>query len=192
MDVKSLAEFPSLYLQFANDTAFVQPLGYRTARWSYRQVAELAFRFARELESRGIGKGDAVVLWGSDSAEWAAAFFGCMLRGAVAVPMDRIAAPDFMQRVAADVQAKLVVAARELLASAQPRLGEWPTLPLEDLPEIVSHFPALEYPAETLARDDTAEIVFTSGTTAEPRGVVLTHGNLLASLRPIADEIPKY
>src|SRR5258708_7216044 len=148
MDLQSLAEFPSFYLRFVSDTAFVQPQGYRSMRWSYRQVAELAFRFARELESRGIGQGDAVVLWGQNSAEWVAAFFGCMLRGAVAVPMDRIAAPDFMRRVAADVHAKLVVASRELLASAQP----WPTLSLEDLPSIVSHFPASEYPTPSLAR----------------------------------------
>ena len=42
------------------------------------------------------------------------------------------------------------------------------------------------------SRDDTAQIVFTSGTTAEPRGVVLTHGNILASVDPIEREFPKY
>ncbi len=90
-------------------------------RWTYGQLAELAFRFARELEARGIGKGDRVLLWGDNCAEWVGAFFGCMLRGAVAVPMDRIAAPDFAQRVMSDVDAKLIVCASALTVHAAGR-----------------------------------------------------------------------
>ena len=51
--------------------------------------------FARELEARGIGKGDKVLIWGENCAEWVVAFFGCLLRGAIVVPIDKIAAPDF-------------------------------------------------------------------------------------------------
>ena len=91
MQFETLADYPQLFLTAGRDVAFVQPRGYRLERWTYREVAELAFRFARELEARTIGKGDHVLLWGENSAQWAAAFFGCMLRGAVAVPMDRIA-----------------------------------------------------------------------------------------------------
>jgi long-chain acyl-CoA synthetase len=186
--MNSLAEIPQLYLKFSNDTAFIHHRGYRTPRWTYRQIAESTFRFARELERRGIGKGDRVLLWGENCPEWVAAFLGCMLRGAVAVPMDRIAAPDFMQRVTGDVQAKLVVCSTALA----PAAGNWPHLEFENLSEAVAGLSAAPYPPVALTRDDTAEIVFTSGTTAEPRGVVLTHGNLLASLDPIEREIPKY
>ena len=45
-------------------------------------------RFAAELERRGIQKGDRVLLWGENGAPWIAAFFGCVLRGVVAVPID--------------------------------------------------------------------------------------------------------
>ncbi|MBZ5526054.1 MAG: AMP-binding protein, partial [Acidobacteriia bacterium] len=110
------------------------------------------------------------------------------LRGAVAVPMDRIAAPDFMQRVTDDVQATLVVCSTALAEFC----GRWPHLELEDLGETLSAHSAEPYTAAPLGSGDTAQIVFTSGTTAEPRGVVLTHGNLMASLGPIAREIPKY
>src|SRR5260370_8377553 len=105
---QTLAEFAQLHFALGDETAFVHARGFRTLRWSYRHTAELTFRFACELEERGIGKGDRVMLWGENCGEWVAAFFGCMLRGAVAVPMDRIAAPDFAQRVAADVHAKLI------------------------------------------------------------------------------------
>ncbi len=151
-------------------------------------MAELAFRFSRELEKRNIGKGERVLLWGDNSAEWVAAFFGCMMRGVIAVPMDKIAAPDFMQRVASDVDARLIVCSSELASASD----KWPRLELESLGEALADHPRTIYENATISREDTAQIVFTSGTTAEPRGVVLTHGNLLASLDPIQREIPKY
>src|SRR5215813_5666132 len=189
--MNSLADLIGLYSKFSDEPAFIYHRGYRTPRWTYGQTAELAFRFAWELGRRNIGKGDRVVLWGQNSPEWVAAFVGCMLRGAVAVPMDRIAAPDFMQRVASDVQAKLVVCSSALAQWVK----KWHYLELETLAEVLSVVPAklpTSDPPIVLSRNDTAQIVFTSGTTAEPRGVVLTHGNLLASLDPIEREIPKY
>jgi long-chain acyl-CoA synthetase len=186
--MNTLSELAQQYLKFPKDTAFVCHRGYRTLRWSYRQAAELAFRFARELEQRSIGKGDRVLLWGDNGPEWVAAFAGIMLRGAVAVPMDRIAAPDFMQRVTDDVQAKLVLCSSALAEAC----GRWPCLELEELHQSLAHHSSEPYPAASLTASDTAQIVFTSGTTAEPRGVVLTHANLMASLGPIAHEIPKY
>src|SRR5262249_48053139 len=186
--MNSLAELVRLYEKFADEPAFVYHRGYRTPRWTYRQTAELAYRFAWELARRNIVKGDRVMLWGANSPEWVAAFVGCLLRGVVVVPMDKIASPDFMQRVANDVQAKLVVCSASLAEHA----GRWPHLELENLADAVAGHSAEPYASTGITRDDTAEIVFTSGTTAEPRGVVLTHRNLLASLDPIEREIPKY
>src|SRR6185312_6819494 len=111
---QTLAGYPQLHWSLGDEIAFVYQRGFRTHRWSYRRTAELAFRFARELEQRKIGKGDRVMLWGENSAEWVAAFFGCMLRGAVAVPMDKIAAPEFVQRVASDVDARLMICSAAL------------------------------------------------------------------------------
>ena len=186
--LETLADYAQFHFSLGGETAYVYTRGFRTHRWSYGQVAELAFRFARELEHRGVGKGERVLLWGENCAEWVGAFFGCMLHGAVAVPMDQIAAPDFAQRVASDVDAKLIVCSSELAAHA----GNRPHMELENLGEALAEHSAEPYAATALTRDDTAQIVFTSGTTAEPRGVVLTHGNILASVDPIQREIPKY
>jgi long-chain acyl-CoA synthetase len=185
---QSLAEYAQLHFSLGGETAFVTRRGFRTLRWSYRQMAELAFRVARELESRSVGKGDRVMLWGDNCGEWVAAFFGIMLRGAVAVPMDKIASPDFAQRVAADVDAKLIICSSALAAN----IGSRPHLELETLGDALARHSAEPYAPATIARDDTAQIVFTSGTTADPRGVVLSHGNILASVDPIEGEMPKY
>src|SRR3712207_8340047 len=53
---------------------------------------------SRELEARGVAKGDRVLVWGANSPEWVAAFFGCLARGAVAVPLDVESAGDFVGR----------------------------------------------------------------------------------------------
>ena len=63
---------------------------------------------------------------------------------------------------------------------------------LEDLPEAIGRHSGAPYASPELHREDVLEIVFTSGTTAEPRGVVLTHGNVLSNLEPIETEIAKY
>ena len=188
MPPRSLLEYLDNFYAHGSEIAYVQPRGYRTVRWTYGEVAETAAQFARELEARHIGRGDRVLLWGENCAEWVVAFYGCLLRGVVVVPMDRIAAPDFATRVYAEVNARLLVGSH---AQAQLAPG-LPALLFETLPKTVSQHSQTRYPAPPRKRTDTVEIVFTSGTTAEPKGVVITHGNVLANLEPLEIEIKKY
>src|ERR671937_3303257 len=111
---RSTLEYFENFYDYGAEIAYAFRRGYRTLRWSYRDVAEVAWQVARELEARQIGKGDRVLIWGENCAEWVAAFFGCALRGAVVVPMDRIASPDFARRVAEQVSAKLAVCSADL------------------------------------------------------------------------------
>ena len=170
------------------DIAYIQRRGYRVSRWSYRRVAETSFQIARELEARGIGKGDAVLLWGENTAEWVTAFFGCLLRGAVAVPMDRIASVDFVVRVCHEAGVRLAICSQALSGVELPA----PRITFESLLDLVSSHPASFYAVNSVNPDDVVEIIFTSGTTAEPKGVVLTHKNILANLEPLESEIEKY
>ena len=158
---QTLADYPQLHLARRSEIAYVHRRGFRTLRWTYGQLAELAFRFARELEVRGIGKGDRVMLWGDNCAEWVGAFFGCMLRGAVAVPMDRIAAPDFAQRVMSDVDAKLIVCASVLTVHA----GGRPYLEFETLSDAL----AQRSPSLTLLFSSAATIRRKSSSRPVPR-----------------------
>jgi long-chain acyl-CoA synthetase len=184
----SLADLIADFRRHGREMAIVHHRGYRMERWSYAELLDTAARFARELAARGIAKGERILLWGENSAEWVAAFLGCALSGVIAVPMDRGATPEFVARVAAQVNPRLALLGRE-----QPGAGiAAPVLVLEELREIVAAHPAEPLLRAELTRDDALEIVFTSGTTAEPRGVVISHGNFLANLEPLETEIRKY
>ncbi|HEX8719645.1 MAG TPA: AMP-binding protein [Pyrinomonadaceae bacterium] len=186
----TIASYLEDYLRRGGETAFAHRRGLRLVSWSYRRVAEAAFRFARELEGRGIGKGERVLVWAANGPEWVAAFYGCALRGAVLVPLDVESAPDFVSRVQAQTAPRLLLVSRETRERAAG-LG-LPTLALEELEEALARHPPEPFRPEGVGPEDLVEIIFTSGTTAEPRGVLLTHGNLLANLAPLEKEIGKY
>jgi long-chain acyl-CoA synthetase len=172
-----------------DEPALAHRRGLRVARWTYARLAAVSFQTARELEGQGIGKGDRVLVWAENSPEWVAAFFGCALRGAIVVPLDSAGAPDFVTRVQSQVGAKLLLYGSVQADQLPPEL---PRMNLSRLRETVARHPAGVYDAVGVGEDDIVEIIYTSGTTAEPKGVVLTHGNLLANLAPIEREIKKY
>ncbi len=157
-------------------------------RWPYEELLRTGQQFAYELQACGITPGERVLLWGENCGEWVAAFLGCVFSGAVAVPMDAIADKSFASRVAQQAGVRFAVVGRGL-----PSLeASIPVICLEDLSTEVAARRRDDFSSPVLGRSDPVEIVFTSGTTAEPRGVVLTHGNLLANLEPIEKEIARY
>ena len=182
----TILEYLDNFRHHAKETAYVYRRGYRVQHWTYGDVLASAYRFAHELDARDISHNDKVLLWGENCAEWVAAFFGCVLRGVIVVPIDNIAAPDFAQRVVQQVDAKLCVGSQDHEVPGLPRFD------LDTLRENVSQRSAEPFSSLHLTRDDIVEIVFTSGTTAEPRGVVITHGNILANLEPLERETAKY
>ena len=178
--------------------------GYRTDTWSYAAIRSAAQRFAERLREHGLAPGDRVVLWGENRAEWIVAFWGCLLARAVAVPIDPRASPALVERVVRIVSARLVVAGEDLRLPPLDGADAWmldelladtaavdlqaPAAPALDLPAGAPDPDA----AEGAGRDDLAEIIFTSGATAEPKGVRITHANVLANIVPVEREVRKY
>ncbi len=200
-----LASLVEEFRRHAEETAVVAHRGNRRYATSYGELAGIAGRFAAELERRGIKPGERVVLWGENSAEWIGVFFGCLLRGVIVVPLDAAGMSEFAGRVVKDVAPKLIVGDAGLLETlGQPGTGirEQGTektgrsqnpdcLPLIG---IAGHLPAEPlYEVSDAVKQNTAfQIIFTSGTTSEPRGIVHTHRNVLVSLQSIENEINKY
>ncbi|MCA1593307.1 MAG: AMP-binding protein [Acidobacteria bacterium] len=185
----SLVSFVDDCLRRGGETAFAHRRGLRVSRWTYARVAETAFQFARELEARGINKGERVLFWAENSPEWIAALFGCVLRGVIVVPLDVESAPDFVARVRRQTEARL------LLVSAQARRDaelDIPSMLLGELDVALARHSTEPLKIEGASDEDLVEIIYTSGTTAEPRGVCLTHRNFLANLAPLEVEMRKY
>jgi long-chain acyl-CoA synthetase len=186
---KNLLTFLEDSRKHGSQTALAYRRGLRVARWSYSRLRATAFQFARELEARNISKGDRILFWAQSSPEWVAAFFGCLLRGVIVVPLDFESSPEFATRVQQQVEAKLVVYGGERLRDSNLNL---PGLLIEDLSELLSRHSTGPYVADQIEASDIAEIIFTSGTTAEPKGVCLTHRNVLANINPLEPQIQKY
>ena len=172
--------------------ALVEHRGVRRYTTSYGALTALALRVAAELERRGIGPGERVVLWGANSAAWIAVYFGCVLRGVLPVPLDAAGDPAFAASVVREVRPRWIAGDRNLLRRLGPEILSG--LEYTELDRLENAFPqetAASLPI-TLGPDSPLQIIFTSGTTGTPKGVVHTHRNLLASLRPIEREIAKY
>jgi long-chain acyl-CoA synthetase len=191
------------FAHFSSGVAIVQQRGYRRETWTYQNLAGFAVHRALQLKECAVRTNDRVLLWGPNSAEWVATFWGCLLRGAVVIPLDDSSTSEFASRVVADAGIKFAFVSRSK-PSLTPAV---PTLSLEDFPVTppkLASSPASRSPNvnilnsvsplcdEPITRSHIAQILFTSGTTSEPRGVVLTHGNFLANLEPLEQGIGEY
>ncbi len=178
--------------------------GYRSYTWSYDEIRRAALVFAERLRRFGLAPGDRVVLWGENRAEWIVVFWGCLLARAVAVPIDLRASSDLVGRIVRIVSAPLVVAGRDLRLPELNGVETWPlegalaadggfenARPGAPAPDVLGAAPD-PGAADRPAPGDLAEIIFTSGATAEPKGVRITHANVLANIVPVEREVRKY
>jgi len=176
-------------------------------RWSFEQLLEEARRVAHCLVASGIGPGDRVALWAPNSARWIATSFGVYLAGAVLVPVNTRFKGMEAAHVLRRSQARLLCASTDVLGTDLVGLlddvGELP-----DLRETV----VLDGPARDgavrwdgfLARaggtngegslprvraEDLADIIFTSGTTGEPKGAMLAHGPSVRTYEAWSDAV---
>ena len=159
--------------------------GFRYLRWSYRRLWRESGQVAALLQRRGIGKGDRVVLWGPNCPQWVLAFFGCLRAGATVVPLDLRSAPDYVERVLSKTQPRLVFTSR-----FTPKDGVELSSPELTFEELETAFHGLPEPEPVdIEPDDLAEVMFTSGTTGDPKGVMLTHRNLTANIEGVTQYV---
>ncbi|MCH8089912.1 MAG: long-chain fatty acid--CoA ligase, partial [Chloroflexi bacterium] len=165
--------------RFGPSTALSIAQGVRQRRWTYKQLWESSGRVSALLVQHGLRKGDRAIIWAHNCPEWVTVFFGCLRAGVVLVPLDVRSAPDFVDRVVARTEPKMAFLSRQtsqVLASSG-----MPTLLIEDLEEILEEMASPET-EPSIEADDIAELMYTSGTTGEPKGVILTHRNLVSNV----------
>ncbi len=177
----TLSEFLAVAARvYGASPALVIKPSIRNRITTYAQLEATALQTARYLQLQGIRKGDRVLLWASNMPEWVSLYFACHIIGAILVPLDVRSARSFVDRVIESTQPELFVVSRVTARQA----GDL-TARVVHLEEIQSQLPReaeLVEPVE-VGPDDIAEIVFTSGTTGDPKGVILTHRNILSDVR---------
>ena len=188
---------PRLVLDAAADRSDAAALIYRDRGISYAEIAEWVRRVGSGLRSLGVRKGDRVALLVGNVPEFVYALFGATSIGAVVAPVNVMLTSEELGYVLADCEAKVIVveiaslptvlAVRDRVASIEHVLvvGPPPT------PRETRSFDELLDEATTdgaevdIGEDDLAVLAYTAGTTAHPKGAMLTHGNLVSNLRQV-------
>jgi long-chain acyl-CoA synthetase len=182
--MKSLLDLLSEMERLGGREAVLYDDGYRTHRLRYRELLARIAGAVEELRSRGLEPGDRVLLWGENRPEWVAVFWAALTLRVTVVPIDFRSSPALVARIQKEVRAKLLVHG----SSVDPESLELPRLELESLSK-----GRVDTPLHKVADpNDVVQVVYTSGTTGEPKGVVHRHRHLVATLAPIKKEIDKY
>ena len=162
-------------IDFFNDFASIdKPFliyddGFRVETYTYAQTAVQSRAFEAYLQGRSIRPNDKIIIYCENRPEWLFALWGATLAGVVVVPIDFRSSPAFVDRIKGIVDAKLVYTGGPFDSG-----GREPQ------------------PSPPISSETVAEIIFTSGATAEPKGVVITHGNVMANIVPVELEVIKY
>ena len=156
-----------------------------------REFNERVNRMAHALAAWGIGKGERVAVLMSNSSEFLEIFFACAKTGAIMVPVNfRLAVPE-LAYIFKDCNPRVIVYSADFAGKIGEVKASWPGMPRrfrhggdagDDslLAEAVSPFPVAEpHPEEEVKLSDPLFIMYTSGTTGDPKGAVLTHENVL-------------
>ena len=172
--------------RFDRHPALIIKPGFRTRTWRYRDLAFEVPRVARALRDAGLAPGDRLVIWAVNRPEWAIGFFAAAHAGLVSVPLDVRSTDDFADKVGQQTQPKLVLASRQT-AEVAGRLGV-PVMLIESLPDVARATEPM--PAVAADPDDLLMVIFTSGTTGDPKGVMLSHRNVASNARTLIDVFP--
>ncbi len=170
-----------------NKIAFTMKIGYRVKSFSYLQVYELAKKFALFLKKNEVGKDDKIIIFAPNSPYWGIAFWGSLLNGSVFVPVNVQSNLDLIKKIINQTGAKIIFKSKYFnLGNIEDVL----TIEIDFLEDYIEELDAAKFIQENILSTDCVEILYTSGTTGDPKGVILTHENIVSNVLAIADIMP--
>lgn len=174
-----------------NKDAVVYKTGYRTFRLTYKLLHVKILKTITLLDQLKLKKGDKIILWGFNSPDWVCIFLACSYRGIIVVPIDANALSDFIEKIYHAVSAKVLFHSQYKIPPNIP-VQYFVLENLDQQLEVIKDWSSIK---PTVNENDLLEIVYTSGTTADPKGVLLTHKNvisntiaILKAVKPTSDQ----
>ncbi len=154
-------------------------------RYTYADLQDLAARVAAALRERGVQAGDKVLLVSENRPEWGITYFGILKAGAIVVPVDWQSTADELANLIGYSHARAMVWSERVQERVGPLAGEVLRIDFDELlrseprtaPAALQHQPKA---------DELASLIFTSGTTGRPKGVMLSHRNFSSLLSKLA------
>ena len=163
-----------------------------TEAFTFRDVRKAAFAGASRLEAEGVEEGDRVLLLSEGRPEWGMSYFATILAGGVVIPVDVDLSTEEIVNIAATARPRLAICsprqAERIAAHNRQRSNGHAvrplTVPVLEFEELFERAHTVETAAIARPKrrrpEDPASIIFTSGTTGRPKGVILTHQNFAA------------
>lgn len=180
--------FDEAAARFAGNTAIEIQRAAGLERVTFHDLKTWSEGVAVWLVAAGVGHGDRCAILADNDARWCAVYLGVLRLGAIVVPLDTNYSPSQVATVVAASGARLLVAGTRLLPVAEGANAGVPIVrmygaaddPRPSVDQMIAPAPgaAAALPPSRATASDPAVILYTSGTTSDPKGVVLTHGNL--------------
>ena len=175
-------------------------------RYTYSDFYDLSRRIASSLWERGLRKGDHVILFSENQPEWGIAYFAASQLGLVLVPIDQQTSSREVYALANFTSAKAILTTTNLFSRLEKFVGKPTENPPQclnvnnfcqvfgttqlsrlDLPDLSDELPKIK-----IEPDEIASIIFTSGTAADPKGAMLSHGNFISNVLAVATVLEPY
>ncbi|OGG07164.1 hypothetical protein A2872_04005 [Candidatus Gottesmanbacteria bacterium RIFCSPHIGHO2_01_FULL_42_12] len=163
----------------------------RTTRFTYREVEQISLKIASYLLENGLKPQDKVLIWAPNMPEWVLALFGCLSAGIVVVPVGLHSTEEVVGKYIEQTRPKVLFLSKFYpIDFKKPEHKNIKIINLEDLVGLVENVSIKKMP--NLSKNELGEIVFTSGTTGEPKGVMISHHNILFEIEQLLKTVPHF
>jgi len=148
---------------------------------TYSVLVSTVHRTAASLAASGVRKGDRVLLLAENSFFWVSAYLATLRIGAVSVPLATIISAADLAYIIESTSPACALASGLQAKKHATVLGGVPLVIESDWEKQINRDPVAEIPSDGTSAGDLAALMFTSGSTGQPRGVMVTHGNIIAN-----------